>query len=157
MIRILAWKKAMLAKKPYENKYRKKRKHIKKNDYLAKAVERLQKKSQSRASIIMSKSFPVLSYSSDLEIRDSLYTHESEENIIPPGPAYPYRPLQRRTSNIENYMAEKYLDKMYIDKLFLKNLKKCEGVKSANQTGTKNILKMAKEGYKTLCYKQVKY
>lgn len=153
----MAWKKAMDLKKPYENKFRKKKKHSKKKDHLAKAVERLENKAKSKSNVFISKSYPTLTYDSDLEIRDSLYTHESEENVIPEGPPYPYKPLQRRTSNIENYMAEKYLDKMYIDKLFLKNLKKCDGIRSANQKGTKDILKLAKEGYKALCYKQVRY
>lgn len=157
MIRRLAWIKAIQSKNKYENKYKRKRKRTSKKDKLTKAVEKIEKRAKTHNSSMISKSYPVLRYDSSLQIRDSLYTHESEANDIPPAPAYPYKPLQKRTSNIENYMAEKYLDKMYLDKMFLKNLKKCDGVKSPNTKGTKTIMKMAQDGYKTLCYKQVKY
>jgi len=92
---------------------------------------------------------------SELTIRDSLYSHKSEEDNIPPAPPYPYKPLQRYTTNIENYVAEKYLDKLYLDKIFLKELKNQPGVNCPNYEGSKKILKLAKDGHKTLSYKQV--
>ncbi|KAF2902687.1 hypothetical protein ILUMI_03501 [Ignelater luminosus] len=91
----------------------------------------------------------------DLTINDSLNTLKTESDYVPPyGRPFPYRPLQRYTTNIENYMAEKYLDSMYLDKIFLKNLKSHLGVPSPNKIGSKKIIHMSKEGYKTLSYKQ---
>lgn len=90
------------------------------------------------------------------DIRSSLYTHDTEEDAVPPGKPFPYKPLQNYTSNIKNYMAEKYLDSLYLDKIFLENLKDAHGVKSPNKEGTKKILQMSKSGYKTLSYKQVR-
>ncbi|XP_008192872.3 outer dynein arm-docking complex subunit 4 [Tribolium castaneum] len=87
-------------------------------------------------------------------IVDSIYSLKSERNILPPPIKFPYRPLQRYTSNIENYMAEKYLDTLYKDKLFLKNLPTEPGISCPNEAGTKKILLLAKTGYKTVKYKQ---
>lgn len=91
----------------------------------------------------------------DLEIRSSLYTHDTVEDFIPPGKPFPYRPLQRYTTNIKNYMAEKYLDSLYLDKIFLETLKTAKGVGSPNVEGTKKIIQMCKNGFKALSYKQV--
>lgn len=93
----------------------------------------------------------------DLEIRSSLYTHDTAEDFIPAGRPFPYRPLQRYTTNIKNYMAEKYLDSLYLDKIFLETLKTTPGVGSPNAEGTKKILHMCKNGFKALSYKQVKF
>lgn len=67
-----------------------------------------------------------------------------------------FRPLQRYTTNIENYMAEKYLDSMYKDKAFFKYIKNHPGVNSPNYEGQKKILALCKSGYEKLAYKQVK-
>lgn len=87
-------------------------------------------------------------------IVDSIYSQKSEHNIEPPKIKFPYRPLQRYTSNIQNYMAEKYLDTLYRDKLFLKNLPNEPGIACPNEAGTEKILLLAKTGYKTVKYKQ---
>lgn len=89
------------------------------------------------------------------DIRSSLYTHDTVEDFIPPGKPFPYKPLQRYTTNIKNYMAEKYLDSLYLDKIFLENLKNAPGVGSPNVQGTKKIIQMCKNGFKALSYKQV--
>lgn len=91
----------------------------------------------------------------EVEIRESLRSHRAEDEEIPKGKPFPYRPLQRYTTNIENFMAEKYLKAMYLDKIFLKTLKDNPGVKSPNKAGYKEIVQLAKDGYKTLSYKQV--
>lgn len=91
----------------------------------------------------------------ELEIRSSLYTHDTAEDYIPPGKSFPYRPLQRYTTNIKNYMAEKYLDSLYLDKIFLENLSKTPGVTNPNAKASKKILHMCKSGFKALSYKQV--
>lgn len=92
----------------------------------------------------------------DQDIRSSLYTHDTEEDAVPPSEKpFPYRPLQRYTSNIKNYMAERYLDSMYLDKIFLEKLSEAPGITSPNKEGTKKILKLCKTGYKNLSYKQV--
>lgn len=51
-------------------------------------------------------------------------------------------------------MAEKYLDKLYLDKIFLREFRQHPGVESPNGEGTKKILKLARDGYKLLSYKQ---
>lgn len=152
----MAWRKAKEEKKPYEarNKKKKQRKSPKK-DKLGKALESINKKAKSCSLLFPAKSIGNFKIDPDLEIKDSLYSHKSEEEDIPPGPPFPYRPLQRYTTNIKNYMAEKYLDNMYLDKIFLKELKHTEGVNSPNVKGSEKIIKMARDGYKTLTYKQV--
>lgn len=87
-------------------------------------------------------------------LRDSIYSTKSEHNVVPPKVSFPYKPLQKHTSNIENYMAEKYLGTLYKDKLFLKNLNDEPGIACPNEAGTAKILALAKSGYKTVKYKQ---
>lgn len=91
----------------------------------------------------------------DLEIRSSLYTHDTVEDFIPPGRPFPHRPLQRYTTNIKNFMAEKYLDSLYLDKIFLETLKTAPGIGSPNVEGSKKIIQMCRNGFKALSYKQV--
>lgn len=183
IIRKLAWKKAFEAQKPYgpKSKYaaKKKKKNKKKDE--AKHKRRTQepvvpkmkmKKKSCPASLPTSvsdqredakqnvKNADAASLSSagqveDLDIRSSLYTHDTVEDFIPPGKPFPYKPLQRYTTNIKNYMAEKYLDSLYLDKIFLESLKTAPGVGSPNAEGTKKIIQMCKNGFKALSYKQV--
>lgn len=152
----MAWKKAKEEKKPYEARNRKKKKKKStKKDKLGKALESINRKQKSRSLLFREKSIRLFKIDPELEIKDSLYSHKSEEEDIPPGPPFPHRPLQRYTTNIKNYMAEKYLDNMYLDKIFLKELKHTDGVNSPNIKGSQKIIKMARDGYKTLTYKQV--
>ncbi|CAH1980940.1 unnamed protein product [Acanthoscelides obtectus] len=88
-------------------------------------------------------------------MRDSLHSWQSDKNLVPPYPHYfPFRPLQNYTTNIEKYMAEKYLDSMYLEKIFLNKLQYEHGAKSPNQKGSEKIIRLAKEGYKAVSYKQ---
>ncbi|XP_017778568.1 PREDICTED: uncharacterized protein LOC108564142 [Nicrophorus vespilloides] len=148
IIRKLAWKKAKESQKPFElrTKRKKKKKKKKKKETEEKHMEALVPLKKKRGLLNVS----------DLELKifDSLYSLKEEMDIIPPGPKFPYRPLQDYTSNIENYMASKYLESMYLDKIFLKNLKDDPGVKNPNKSSTRKIILIAKHGFKTLSYKQ---
>lgn len=88
-------------------------------------------------------------------IRDSLHSHQFEKQfVIPLHDDFPFQPLQRYTSNIENFMAEKYLGRMSLDKNFLKNFENEPGASCPNQQGTEKVKKLAKTGYKMVAYKQ---
>lgn len=159
IIRYLAWKKIKENKKRWVPRNKKKRKKKKLEEDNKEWVSPLKKPKEVMPLKFLSlKSLPNLlpnePSNPDLEIKDSLHSHLSEKEEIPPCPPFPYRPLQRRTTNLENYMAEKYLDKLYLDKMFLRELKFHPGVISPNVEGTKKILKLAKDGYKLLNYKQ---
>ncbi|KAF5302178.1 hypothetical protein FQR65_LT08602 [Abscondita terminalis] len=144
IIRRIAWKKIKEVENPF-------------------AVERKRKtkKSEEGRKIIKEPVIPDIralqaqskSMGDELCILDSLHSFKAESDVIPPC-KFPYRPKQRNTSNIENYMAEKYLDSMYLDKIFLKGLKYHPGTISPNEKGTKSIINLSKEGYKLLSYKQ---
>lgn len=176
----MAWKKAFEAQKPYGPKFayaaKKKKKKKKKNEAKEKkktqepVVPKLKIKKKSAPASVASinnseqqnneKNNEAASTTSpqaeeNLEIRSSLYTRDTVEDYIPPGRPFPYRPLQRYTTNIKNYMAEKYLDSLYLDKIFLENLKTAPGIGSPNIQGTKKIIQMCKNGFKALSYKQV--
>lgn len=88
-------------------------------------------------------------------IVEDLQTHESSKNIVPPfKDEFPFEPLQKYTSNLENFMAEKYLESMYLDKNFLKKIGTQPGTCSPNQKGSEKIRHLAKTGYKMVAYKQ---
>lgn len=171
IIRKLAWKKAFEMQRPFEpkSKHKKKKKKSSKAETAAKkhikepaAPKRIKKSIKSARS---NKDLPAEGVTAAVaiiaeddpenDIRSSLYTHDTEEDAVPPGKPFPYKPLQNYTTNIKNFMAEKYLDSLYLDKIFLENLKDAHGIKSPNKAGTKKILQMSKSGYKTLSYKQV--
>lgn len=163
IIRRLAWKKNFEEQKRFQpkSKYKKKKKKKVIPDTRASTVKDpiVPLKSARNIQSLTSGMFPsTMSYNDgafeQLSIRDSIYSAKSEHNIVPPRIQFPYRPLQRYTSNIQNYMAEKYLDTLYKDKLFLKNLPKEPGVACPNEAGTEKILLLAKTGYKTVKYKQ---
>lgn len=171
IIRKLAWKKAFEMQRPFEpkSKHKKKKKKISKTETTAKKhIREPAAPKRSKKSVKSSRSNKNLPADGETaavaiieeddpenDIRSSLYTHDTEEDAVPPGKPFPYKPLQNYTSNIKNYMAEKYLDSLYLDKIFLENLKDAHGIKSPNKAGTKKILQMSKSGYKTLSYKQV--
>nr|CAI5824624.1 unnamed protein product [Callosobruchus analis] len=158
IIRKLAWKRNFEAQKPFQPKARKGKKKKKKD--LGKQLEFIQpklKKKPKRKSVRGSKGSGggEAEKAEVLSIRDSLHSQESEKAIVPPYPHhFPFRPLQNYTTNIENYMAEKYLDSMYLEKIFLKKLQYEHGAKSPNQKGSEKIIRLAKEGYKAVSYKQ---
>jgi hypothetical protein len=145
IIRRLAWKKNFEEQKRFQpkSKYKKKKKKKVIPDTRASTVKDpiVPLKSARNIQSLTSGMFPsTMSYNDaafeQLSIRDSIYSAKSEHNIVPPRIQFPYRPLQRYTSNIQNYMAEKYLDTLYKDKLFLKNLPKEPGVACPNEAGT---------------------
>lgn len=87
-------------------------------------------------------------------IKDSLHSHTSEKYFIPPfGEEFPFHPLQKNTSNIKNFMAEKYLESMYKEKNFLENLSET-GTSSPNKKGSEKIRYLAKTAYQMVSYKQ---
>ncbi|XP_022899971.1 outer dynein arm-docking complex subunit 4-like [Onthophagus taurus] len=159
IIRKLAWKKAFEAENPVKYVARNKKKKKKPKEDKGKKqvleplalIKYLQSK-KTRKEVHYQCGEEPEGY--EVEIRDSLRSHRAEDEFIPKGPRFPYRPLQRYTSNIENFMAEKYLNSMYLDKIFLKTLKDNPGVSSPNRDGYKHILQLAKDGYKMLSYKQ---
>ncbi|KAG5873554.1 hypothetical protein JTB14_001453 [Gonioctena quinquepunctata] len=85
-----------------------------------------------------------------LSIRSSLQSQIAEKHGIP---AHNYginsSPLQKYTTNIENYMNEKYLEKMHEEKKFLKKMQSQPGIISPNEKGVMRIMKLAKN---TLAY-----
>ncbi|KAJ8960374.1 hypothetical protein NQ314_006064 [Rhamnusium bicolor] len=152
VIRKLAWKKNHEAQKPFEPKPRKsKTKERKKSSFSREeppepVAPSLPKKTP-KLSILIIYYF--------LGIKDSLYSHEAEENVIPPyNQPFLFKPLQNYTTNIENYIAEKYLDSMYLDKIFLNKLQTRPGAVCPNHKGSAKIKKLSKTGFKTVCYKQ---
>ncbi|KAI4462526.1 hypothetical protein MML48_4g00007280 [Holotrichia oblita] len=160
IIRKLAWKKVREAENPlkFTSKIKKKKKKKKNRDDMMLIFETLgfTKKKRRKINLEDDTHYPCGEEPEgyELEIRESLRSHRAEDDDIPVGKPFPYRPLQRYTTNIENFMAEKYLKAMYMDKTFLKTLKDNPGVKSPNKAGYKEIVQLAKDGYKTLSYKQ---
>ncbi|KAJ8982359.1 hypothetical protein NQ317_013110 [Molorchus minor] len=152
VIRKLAWKKNYEAQKPFEPKPKKKKKK-KKVIAIGTLIEPVQ------PDILKIK---VKKQDTDEErltvgwVLGIVYTVIRQKKIIfpPYNQPFRFRPLQNFTTNIENYMAEKYLDSMYLDKLFLKELQTKRGANCPNAKGSSMIKKLAKNGYKTVCYKQ---
>lgn len=143
IIHRMAWKKLNEIEDPYQIKRKRKKK---------KTVKRTTEK------VVHDPIVPLIRLKkphthSGLSILDSLHSHADDVDVIPPCKSR-FRPLQRYTTNIENYMSEKYLNTMCNDKIFLKQLRSHPGVLSPNWEGTKSILRMSKEGYKSLSYKQ---
>ncbi|KAG5873555.1 hypothetical protein JTB14_001454 [Gonioctena quinquepunctata] len=78
-------------------------------------------------------------------IRESLQSHTAEKCGIPPyNYGIHFSPLQKYTTNVENYMNEKYLDKMHEEKKFLKKIQSQPGILSPNEKGNRRIMKLAK-------------
>ncbi|XP_057652099.1 uncharacterized protein LOC130891396 [Diorhabda carinulata] len=91
----------------------------------------------------------------EMKIWDSLHSHELDKFAIPPlQKSFNFSPLQRYTTNIENYMAETYLERMYKEKVFLKELSDIPGIKCPNETGVKKIKEIIKDCYSTVYGKQ---
>ncbi|KAL3265356.1 hypothetical protein HHI36_009564 [Cryptolaemus montrouzieri] len=92
---------------------------------------------------------------SDAIIEDSFSANKvSSDSTLPDETNFPFKPLQRRTKNLENYMAERYLDKMYRDKLFLKDMKSMPGVWCPNNKGNKEIRSLIKNASKYITMNQ---
>ncbi|KAK5637818.1 hypothetical protein RI129_000204 [Pyrocoelia pectoralis] len=143
IIHRMAWKKLKETDDPFQIKWkRKKKKTIKKptekviRDPIVPLIKQKKARNDSALSIV-----------------DSLHSHKEDPDVIPPCRS-PFNPLQHYSTNIENYMSERYLDSMFRDKMFLKQLQKHPGVISPNYPGTQSIVRMSKEGYKSLSYKQ---
>ncbi|KAL3266818.1 hypothetical protein HHI36_010972 [Cryptolaemus montrouzieri] len=173
LIRQIAWTKTLEKQRPYRpvallRKKKKKsvymnlpttqRKKIDKEDKKKEKVqsnkERTRRSTSSNEGKIFSASIAMFEESSS--IMDTLGSHEdSLANFrVPLGAPFPYSPLQRHTSNIENYLAERYLDKLYHDKSFLKHLPTIMGATIANQKGSDKIIQLAKRGFKNISQTQ---
>ncbi|XP_050307534.1 uncharacterized protein LOC126744219 [Anthonomus grandis grandis] len=154
IIRKLAWKKNFLAHKPYEPTPARKPKKPKKF-MLTKLIE-IEAQTHNKQPVQAAKSScAIQQLADDNEIRNSLHSVVPDEERAPPfRHSFPYEPLQKYTTNIENYMAEKYLDVMYLDKIFLQNLQKEPGAHSPNANGSKRIQQLAKNCHKTVSFKQ---
>lgn len=92
--------------------------------------------------------------SDEPQIADSLYSHKSADNYIPPGPKYRYRPLQRYSTNIEALLAETYLERLYLDKMFFKSFKTHPGIPSPNIQGAVRMFRLGLDSFKCLNFKQ---
>lgn len=147
MIRTIAWKKALVLRKGQQWRPRLKRKR------------RKQKKIDNTPMLyinFMKKMKYLQGKSSELSILESLSedkTHEYTSQI--PFLRTMHKPQQRRTTNIDNVMAEKYLDKMCYDKKFLHDLRTDPRIYSPNIEGSKRINIMARKGFKDVSFRQV--
>ncbi|KAK9870768.1 hypothetical protein WA026_009729 [Henosepilachna vigintioctopunctata] len=82
-----------------------------------------------------------------MELRD-----DTERKMkIPKLVDYPFRPLQERTSNIENYISERYLEKLHWEKLFLKKLTSRKGFDVPNKRHEEKIKHVVDKCHKHLC------
>ncbi|CAH1155097.1 unnamed protein product [Phaedon cochleariae] len=156
IVRKLAWKRNYEAQKPFEPKPKQKKfskkKKPKKVSEVKDTDEPVMPKTKKHKKGIFKE------YTSDpncLSIADSLHSKTSEKLVIPPyEQSFLFSPMQKYTTNIDNYMAEKYLDSMYLDKIFLKKLQKEPGAACPNRKGSMKIQQLAKNGFKTVSYKQ---
>ncbi|XP_074026093.1 outer dynein arm-docking complex subunit 4 [Leptinotarsa decemlineata] len=156
IIRRLAWKQNYEAQKPFEPKPK-----------LKKVVKQVKTRKKRRSDTMEPVLPKIRASKTDLykecrlsnidcrSITESLHSHKSEKLIVPPfNKPFPFSPLQKYTTNIENYMAEKYLDSMYLDKIFLQKLQNEPGAVCPNKKGSMKIKQLAKTGFKTVAYKQ---
>ncbi|CAG9829271.1 unnamed protein product [Diabrotica balteata] len=91
----------------------------------------------------------------NLQIKDSICSHESDNFVVPPlQQSFRFSPLQNYTTNIDNYMAETYLERMYREKVFVKELLNKPGISCPNQEGVKKLRTIAKDCYNTVYDKQ---
>ncbi|XP_045479177.1 uncharacterized protein LOC123684094 [Harmonia axyridis] len=158
IIRRIAWTKTIDAQRPYKPvaKNRKKKRRsifVALPTSLAKKAKKKENDSKTRLSDTstgkLMGSIAMMDESSS--IGESLYSHNSSLNItMPPAPPFPHQPMQSRTSNIENYLAEKYLDKLYHDKLYLKSLPNVMGAVIANAKGSNKIKHLAQLGFRNV-------
>ncbi|XP_057654034.1 uncharacterized protein LOC130892582 [Diorhabda carinulata] len=139
IIRKIAWIKNFIQNRPYEPTPKKKK--VKKIN-IGKLIFRNKDKK--------------VNEDKENEIRDSLEDKRDIYNIsIPPfNQEYPFGPLQRYTTNIENFMAEKYLESMYREKIFLKGISKMHGISTPNEKGTQKIKDLAKKAFDVVNFKQ---
>ncbi|KAL1490372.1 hypothetical protein ABEB36_013081 [Hypothenemus hampei] len=152
IIRKLAWKQNYTAQKPFEPKPTN---MSKKKIMLSKLLEFEGIKEPAQPKHLNRRSTFRGSDPTKPQIRDSLHLLQRNNEPIPKyTKPFPYRPLQRHTTNIQNYMAEKYLNSMYLDKIFLLKIQSEPGAKSANVESSKKIHQLAKDCYKTVSYKQ---
>ncbi|XP_044749131.1 outer dynein arm-docking complex subunit 4-like [Coccinella septempunctata] len=164
IIRKIAWTKTIENQRPFKPvaKYRKKRKRsmfvvlptsVAKSEKKKKDKEKSDEEKTGLSDTSTGKLMGSLAMIVDSSsIKDSLYSHESSLNQLrmPPAPPFPHRPMQNRTSNIDNYIAERYLNKLYQDKQFLKILPNSSGTMIANEKGSLKIKQLAIQGYKNV-------
>ncbi|KAK9870770.1 hypothetical protein WA026_009731 [Henosepilachna vigintioctopunctata] len=167
LIRKIAWLRTLSKQRPYkpQARFRKKKKKP-----LSSTLPYSQKKKRKNEKIKLIPVVPQkMSYSGSegkgysmeyindtSSITDTLGTHESSlANFrIPKGKPFPYKPIQRYTSNMENYLAERYLDKLYHDKLFLKNLPNAVGANTPNAKGSNKIKQLSTQGFRNVYHAQ---
>ncbi|XP_050499660.1 outer dynein arm-docking complex subunit 4-like isoform X2 [Diabrotica virgifera virgifera] len=91
----------------------------------------------------------------NLQIKDSLNSHQSNNFRVPPlQQSFGFSPLQNYTTNIDNYIAETYLERMYREKVFVKELPNKPGINCPNEEGVKKLKTIAKDCYNTVYDKQ---
>ncbi|XP_044748554.1 outer dynein arm-docking complex subunit 4-like [Coccinella septempunctata] len=176
IIRKLAWKRNFEKSKPYQpiSKFKKKRKELKDEqmtnqlaaprikldipgDHKPKKDHKKSINSANLASISSSKKLDEVGHSllnEGSSIEESLHSVVDINEKIPPMREYPFRPIQRYTTNIRNLMSERYLDKMFHDKSFLQRMKVDPAVKSPNDNGVKRIEGLVKKSSKYIHYNQ---
>ncbi|XP_044748777.1 uncharacterized protein LOC123309639 isoform X2 [Coccinella septempunctata] len=70
--------------------------------------------------------------------------------FVPKLYSYPYHPLQKRTTNIENYLACSYLGELFHEKRFLSNMPNNPGYTGKNGEGNQVLGNLTKDGLGTL-------
>lgn len=145
IIRKLAWEKML----KIENKDKKLRRKKIKPFFIDETGEKYKHVTNLKPSQVSMKK------SSHLQIRDSIQSKNLEELYIPPSKEkFCFRPAQRYTTNIENFMAEKYLDTMYEEKNFVKNIQQHHGFHSPNENGNNKMNDLARKSHKQVSYIQ---
>ncbi|XP_045479224.1 outer dynein arm-docking complex subunit 4-like [Harmonia axyridis] len=172
IIRKLAWMKNFEGSKPYQpkSKYKKRRKESadeKMINMLAAPKKKLslptdrkpKKERKSISSVEMSTMSATKRMDMDIlnegsSIEESLHSVVDLKHQIPHMIDFPFRPIQRFTSNVQNLIAERYLDKMFHDKIFLQKLKHDPAVKSPNNSGVRKIEGLVRKSSKYMHYNQ---
>ncbi|KAL3265359.1 hypothetical protein HHI36_009567 [Cryptolaemus montrouzieri] len=171
IIRKLAWQRVFEKAKPYQpkTKYKKKKKiseEEKMVTQLAAPKAKLPlpaKRSRRKSNVSIGTTLSMRKFESEIRenllsegssIQDSLHSIKDSGHQIPILFNYPFKPIQRYTSNVQNLMAERYLDKMYHDKVFLERLKNRLGLESPNENGVRKIKELAKKSSKYIYYNQ---
>ncbi|XP_044748709.1 uncharacterized protein LOC123309587 isoform X1 [Coccinella septempunctata] len=79
----------------------------------------------------------------DASLADSL-GNKNPSSLIPKLIGFPYEPLQKRTTNLANYMSEKYLGQLFEDKRFLEKIPNRKGFIAPNIKAEDKLKKLVK-------------
>lgn len=147
IIRIIAWKKALDLRKgrQWKPRNRKRKRKPKKTDNTPQVYINQIKKHKA-----------LEAHPSDISILETLTEDKTNEllNQLPKNKSS-HQPQQRRTTNIDNLIAEKYLEKMAYDKKYLKELKTDSNIICPNKDGSEQIKLLVRKGYKDVSFRQV--